>query len=248
MTLRASAKGSAATHRAAASRGTKWNLCGRRVMSTSACFDFAASNRRRSSRNASSRNFLGGAAVACLVLGCAWTVYANIFAASVYPQLGSANFDAPVVRRPTALADRWPSPPAGTLVAALPEPAPIISAPETVPSGPSLSFDDRFAAAAPQGVAPAPQVEAAKTAEAAKKETSPPPAPAQVAAVAPAPRPKTPGTTVRDMAQRAKAAVMSIAGADKPSIFERLWGKPQSRGSLLAFASADANFTGSLGL
>ncbi|HEV3500031.1 MAG TPA: DUF2778 domain-containing protein [Bradyrhizobium sp.] len=217
-------------------------------MSTSACFDFAASNRGRSSRNASSRNFLGGAAVACLVLGCAWTVYANIFAASVYPQLGSANFDAPVVRRPTALADRWPSPPAGTLVAALPEPAPIISAPETVPSGPSLSFDDRFAAAAPQGVAPAPQVEAAKPAEAAKKETSPPPAPAQVAAVAPAPRPKTPGTTVRDMAQRAKAAVMSIAGADKPSIFERLWGKPQSRGSLLAFASADANFTGSLGL
>ena len=68
-----------------------------------------------------------------------------------------------------------------------------------------------------------------------------------VAAVAPAPRPKTPGTTVRDMAQRAKAAVMSIAGADKPSIFERLWGKPQSRGSLLSFASADANVTGSLG-
>jgi hypothetical protein len=187
------------------------------------------------------------------VLGCAWTVYANIFAASVYPQLGSASFDAPVVRRPAALAVRSPSPPASTLVAALPEPAPIISAPATVPSGPSLSFDDRFAAAAPQGVAPAPQVETPKLAEAAKpKETSPPPAPVQGAAIAPTPRPaearpKTPGTTVRDMAQRAKAAVMSIAAAEKPSIFEKLWGKPQSRGSLLSFASADANITGSLG-
>jgi hypothetical protein len=49
------------------------------------------------------------------------------------------------------------------------------------------------------------------------------------------------------MAQRAKAAVMSIASGDKPSIFEKLWGKPQARGSLLSFASADANITGSLG-
>jgi hypothetical protein len=223
-------------------------------MSTSACFEFAESSRTRSSRKAIPRNFFGGAAVACLVLGCGWTVYANIFAGPVYPTLGSTNFDTPLVKRPTALATRSPSPPANTIAAALPEPAPIISAPSTVPSGPSLSFDDRFAAAAPQGVAPAPQVEAPKLAEAAKpKETSPPPAPVQVAAIASAPRPaearpaKTPGTTVRDMAQRAKAAVMSIAAADKPSIFEKLWGKPQARGSLLSFASADANITGSLG-
>src|SRR6202158_6004082 len=220
-------------------------------MSTSACFDFAASNRRRSSRNAVSRNFLGGAAVAFLVLGCAWTVHANIFAASVYPRLDSANFDAPGVRRPTALAARSPSPSANTIVAALPEPAPIISAPATVPSSLSLSFDDRFAAAAPQGRAPTLQVETQKQAEAAKPKETSPPAPVQVAAIAPAPalrpaeaRPaKTPGTTVRDMAQRAKAAVMSIASSEKPSIFEKLWGKPQPRGSLLAFASADANIT-----
>jgi hypothetical protein len=225
-------------------------------MSTSACVEFAASGRRRASRKTISRNFLGGAAVACLVLGCGWTVYANIFAASVYPTLGSANFDVPLTRRPTALAARSPSPPVNAIVAALPEPAPIISAPATVPSGPSLSFDDRFAAAAPRSVAPTPQVEAPKLAEAAKpKETSPPPAPVQVAAIAPAsaPRPadvrspKPPGTTVRDMAQRAKAAVMSIASSEKPSVFEKLWGKPQARGSLLSFASADANVTGSLG-
>ena len=45
------------------------------------------------------------------------------------------------------------------------------------------------------------------------------------------------------MAQRAKAAVMSIGSAEKPSIFEKLWGKPQSQTSLLSFASADAGVT-----
>jgi hypothetical protein len=56
--------------------------------------------------------------------------------------------------------------------------------------------------------------------------------------------------SVRDMAQRAKAAVMTIASSEKQSIIEKLWGKPQSQPhgpSLLAFASADASITGSLG-
>jgi len=48
------------------------------------------------------------------------------------------------------------------------------------------------------------------------------------------------------MAQRAKAAVMSIASNEKHSIFEKLWGKQPSQGSLLAYASADASITGSL--
>jgi hypothetical protein len=238
-------------------------------MSTSACVEFAASNRRRSSRKTIPRNFFGGAAVACLVLGCGWTVYANIFAGSVYPTLGTANFDTPVIR-PPAFAARSAPQGANTVVAALSEP-PLISAPATVPSAPSLSFDERFGAAAPQGQpsrqadeptqvpqapklaeAPKPQAQTPKLAEAPKsRETSP--APVRLAAVAPAPNPaetqpaKPQGATVRDMAQRAKAAVMSIASGDKPSIFEKLWGKPQARGSLLSFASADANITGSLG-
>ena len=52
------------------------------------------------------------------------------------------------------------------------------------------------------------------------------------------------------MAQRAKAAVMSIASNEKQSMVEKLWGKPQPQShspSLLSFASADANVTGSLG-
>ena len=52
------------------------------------------------------------------------------------------------------------------------------------------------------------------------------------------------------MAQRAKAAVMSLASNERQTIVEKLWGRPQPqpRGpSLLSFASADSNVTGSLG-
>jgi hypothetical protein len=67
--------------------------------STSACYDFGAYNHRHSARKSGSHGFFTGAAVAGVVVGCAWTVYANIFAASVYPSLSSANFDAPVIKR-----------------------------------------------------------------------------------------------------------------------------------------------------
>jgi len=224
--------------------------------STSACVDFAASNRRRSSRKSISHNFLGGAAVASLLLGCAWTVYANIFAASVYPQLSSASFDAPVIRRPASVAARSASAAVENVVAALPEPAPAISKPDTVASITPLMFNERFAAAAPQGEASkiaeaSPPVEAPKLAEAPKSKEAAP-SPVRVAAIAPAPRPaetqpaKSSAASVRDMAQRAKAAVMSIASNQKLSITEKLWGKRESHASLLSFASADASVTGSL--
>jgi len=222
---------------------------GRMSFSKSAYSDFAASKARRSSRKAIGHNFLGGAAAACLVLGCAWTVYANIFAASVYPTLGNVNFDSPVIR--PAVERRAPLP-ADRVVAAFSELAPSTSAPAAATPRPLLSFDDRFAAAAPQAVDP--KSEAPKLAEAARpKETTPAPPRAQVAAIAPPPRPaeaepaKSPGVAVRDMAQRAKAAVMSIAANEKQTVFEKLWGKQPSRG-LLSFASADTSaITGSIG-
>jgi len=221
-------------------------------ISTSA-FGLAAHQHRRSSRKAIPNHVFGGAAVACLVLGCAWTLHANVFGASVYPQLGSANFDSPVIRR-TVFAVRSAPSVADTIAAALPEPAPLISAPATMPSLPLLSFDDRFAAAAPQSVEPSAPAETPKLAEAARpKEGSASSAPVQVAAIVPTPRAtearpvKNPGAAVRDMAQRAKAAVMSVAAGGKPSIVEKLWGKPQSPTSLLAYASADASATGSIG-
>jgi len=129
-------------------------------MSTStSAFGLAAHKHRRSSCKAIPNHVFGSAAVACLVLGCAWTLHANVFGASVYPQLSSSNFDAPVIRPPPAVAMRS-APAVNDVVAALP------SAPASVP--PLLSFDDRFAAAAPQSVEPAAPAEAPKLVEAPK--------------------------------------------------------------------------------
>src|SRR6202000_58712 len=55
--------------------------------------------RKNSGKSMSNRMF-GGAAVACLMIGCGWVVYSNIIAASMYPTLGSAGYDEPVVKRP----------------------------------------------------------------------------------------------------------------------------------------------------
>jgi hypothetical protein len=248
-------------------------------MSTSTgAFGLAAHNRKKSSRKVIPQHFLGGVAVAAVVLGCAWTVYSNVFGAGIYPSVNSAGFDAPIARNSSIVAVRPARPTFDEVFAALPQPAPKISSPETV--SPSIMFNERFAASAPQGdtlwpserqiqttqvaEASAPveapkKTEAPKLAEAPKaKQAAPQPAPVQVALNVPAPAakqadakddtraPAKAGPSVRDMAQRAKAAVMSIASNDKPTMVEKLWGKQPAHGSLLSYASADASITGSI--
>lgn len=251
-------------------------------MSTSTgAFGVAAHNRKKSSRKVLPQHFLGSVAVAAVVLGCAWTVYTNVFGASIYPSVNSAALEATVVRQSSVAAIRPARPAFNEVFASLPAQPPKISAPESVPS--SIMFNERFAASAPQGDAPrqldkpvdrpaeatqvaeasvpveAPKkIETPKLAEALRpKEAAPQPAPAQLALNVPAPAPtakqadakppaKTPGASVRDMAQRAKAAVLSIASNDKQTMVDKLWGKQPSHGSLLSYASADVSATGSL--
>jgi len=234
--------------------------------SKSACVGFVGSRAGRSSRKSISPNALGGAAMACVVLACAWTVYANILRADVYPTLGTANYDVPVIRQSVAVAVHQRSSVTETIAPARDEPTLRISEPASPPLLPQLSFQDRFAASAPQSVAPNPQPEPPKLAEAPRPQSEPPKltaavktkepahAPLQVAALPPAPqraaevRPGlSPGAVVRDMAQRAKAAVMSLASNDRQNMVEKLWGKQSSNGPLMAFASADASVTGSVG-
>jgi hypothetical protein len=200
------------------------------------------------------------------VLGCAWTVYANIFAAGVYPSLSSTNFDTPVIKRPPSVAAVRAVPLTNTKVAEAfadlaSGSAPAVAAPTVVASASTLTFEDRFAASAPQGVAPQPveapqpqrQVAALPPANHPAAETAPAPD-RQVAALTPTPAPRPAeakpakaGASVHDMARRAKAIVMAAAPPEKPTLFERLFGKLQSSGASLAYASADADSTSSLG-
>ena len=214
--------------------------------STRASSDFAARGRGSSSPKVSPYAMCFGVSVAGVVLACGLTVYANVFGASVYPTAASESFDVAVIKRPSAPAVRHAPPAFDEVFASLSEPAPLISAPVSLPAGPSLLFDDRFAASARQGEPPRPV-------EVAKAEVSPEPN-RQVAAIAPMPAPRpaavrssqTARERVRDITQGAKAAVLA-AVEEKPTIFEKLFGSLKSAGPSLAFASADASVTGSLG-
>jgi Protein of unknown function (DUF2778) len=237
--------------------------------STVACYRFTAPVPKQPQRKATPQSLLVTAAVTGLVIGCGWTLYVNIFAASPYPELGSASFDAPVIR---PFADRFAD--AAVRTAARPEP-PVISVPETVPADPALSFVDRFAASSPDGVAPAPVPEAftkiavapkpeplklaeaprikaepAKSADATRaKETTKEASKFQLASASPAAQPDDqPKSKLGEMAQRAKNAILGLASSDRKSMVEKLWGKDGgSRNPVLAYASADAgSVTGSI--
>jgi Protein of unknown function (DUF2778) len=238
--------------------------------STVACYQFAAPTLKRPARKVTSQKLLAATAAIGLAIGCGWTVYANIFAASPYPELGSAGFDTPVARRFVSVAVR---------PAARPEP-PVIDMPESTPAEPALSFVDRFAAASPQGVDPAPVTEqpvkvavapkpeplklaeASKARETAKEQPKIPskdaareaarePAKYQLASASPTEQTEEPPkgiSRIRDMAQRAKNAILSFGSSDRRAITEKLWGKePSSHNPVLAYASADAgSVTGSV--
>jgi Protein of unknown function (DUF2778) len=205
-----------------------------------------------------------------MVIGCGAIVYNNIIAASVYPTLGEAPYDEPVTRR-AKLAPRTSAQAVSDAFAALPVTT-VVEKPAAVASISPTMFNERFSAAAAQGVASraseaasAPGLDAPKLADAAKGADAPKlaeapkskaAAPAQVALNVPRAAPaaaevkpdKPAGLSVREMAQRAKAAVMSIASNERLSITEKLWGKEPSspHPSLLSYASADASVTGSI--
>ena len=192
------------------------------------------------------------------MIGCGCTLYSNIFGASVYPSM-HASVEVPVAKREmSSIVRKTPAAMITTAFADLPQATAAVPKNETVAAVPPVMFNERFAAAAPESVAPAP-VEGVKLASATPSiEVSLPAGPAKKTsasasvqiAMAPPTKPvervtAKSGNSIRDMAQRAKAAVMSI-GQERPSMVEKLWGKERSHGALLAYASADVSITGSI--
>ncbi|WP_354083848.1 tlde1 domain-containing protein [Bradyrhizobium sp. S3.3.6] len=213
------------------------------------------------------QNVLGAAVIGCVVLA-GWTVYNNIFAASVYPTVGSSGYDEPVVKRAPKVTLREAGEAIRDTFALLPDRLQVAA-----PISREM-FNERFAAAATQGVesnaasaAPATKVadakEAAKPtvvarvadvlkspakavekiADAAKTKRAE--APVQLASADPAEIVPAPEAKPKSFADRAKAAVMSITGP-RQSMVEKLWGKREPSGGLLAYASADASVTASI--
>lgn len=229
-------------------------------------------SQRKSSRNMTTQNLLGAAVAGCVVLA-GWTVYNNIFAASVYPTVGSSGYDEPVVKRTPKVALREAGEAIRETFALLPDRLQV-AAPIS-----REQFNERFAAAATQGVDSnaASAAPASKVAEAAPKSTVvakvaealKPLNPArvaervadkvadvakgkrgadasvQLASADPAQIVPAPEAKPKSFADRAKAAVMSITGP-RQSMVEKLWGKREPSGGLLAYASADASVTSAI--
>ncbi|QAU46235.1 hypothetical protein XH91_13260 [Bradyrhizobium guangzhouense] len=250
-------------------------LDARRMSTSIAAQSYAArkpNNSRKSSRKMTTQNVLGAAVAGCVLLA-GWTVYNNIFAASVYPTVGSSGYDEPVVKRAPKVALREAGAAIRETFALLPDRLQV-AAPIS-----REQFNERFAAAATQGVesnaasaAPATQVAeaapkptvVAKVAEALKplnpvkvaervadkvadvaKGKRGTDAHVQLASADPAEIVPAPAARPKSFADRAKAAVMSITGP-RQSMVEKLWGKREPSGGLLAYASADASVTSAI--
>ncbi len=224
---------------------------------------------RKPSRKMTTTNWLGAAAIGCVVMGAGWTIYSNVFGASVYPTVGSIGYDEPVIKRAPRVALREADEAIRDTFALLPDRLQVAA-----PISREM-FNERFAAAATQGVAsnaasaaPATQVAVvkdapkqsviAKVADALKpaapakiadktadKVKRAPDAQMQLASADPAEIVPAPEAKPKSFADRAKAAVMSITGP-RQSMVEKLWGKREPSGGLLAYASADASVTASI--
>jgi len=228
-------------------------------MSTSSSAFGLPARKRRNSRQARSFGFAGPAAVAAVVIGCGYTLYSNIFGASAFPSVHASVEVAVAPRQTSSIARKTPAAMITTVFGDLEQATAAAPKNEAVTAVPSVMFNERFAAASPESVAPqssqgmqlasaTPSIEVSLPAESTKKTSAS--ASVQIAMATPATRPvervtAKSGSSIRNMAERAKAAVMSI-GQDKPSMVDKLWGKEPAHGALLAYASADASITGSI--
>lgn len=233
--------------------------------------NFSKNNSRKSSRSMTTTNWLGAAAIGCVVVGAGWTIHSNIFGASVYPTVGGIRYDEPVVRRAPKVVLREAGEAIKEAFALMPDRLQV--APQISPE----MFNERFAAAATQGVpsnaasaAPPTQMAAvretakdapkqsviAKVADALKPAPKITDKPAdktkraaegqmQLASADPAEIVPAPEAKPKSFADRAKAAVLSIT-TPRQSMVEKLWGKREPSGGLLAYASADASITASI--
>jgi hypothetical protein len=226
----------------------------------------AAKGRARSARRSGPFSLIGATAISGVVLACAGTLYANVFAAGAFPSVGGFDDRFAAATAPSQPAARQPM--ALAMLTPPTAPAPLVSsdaptgslggdfagrfAPSSTASAPAVGlsreeFASRFAPPL-NSVAPAPEpVQSARAAQ-------PQPALRQVAAAIPLPnvrpadapavqaaRVADKGPSLREIAQANKQAAIAANNAPTKAagIFEKLFGKSEPFSAVLAFASPD---------
>lgn len=210
---------------------------------TTAYYEPASDDRRRTSRKASPQALIGSVALVCVAAACAYTIYTNVFG----PETKAVAIDLPPVSfvatqsgaLKTSLA---PLDVTGALPPAASFNERFLAGDGDTDSRPALAKADKLQVAQPQ-----PQVAQVEIPVPVARPAVAPPSPAtQLAEAIPLPTPRpsilnTPddkGPSRRDVAQANTAAA-----PEKPSIFERLFGKLTEKGPTLAFASPDGGIS-----
>jgi hypothetical protein len=203
-------------------------------------YDFPAAP-QQSNRKNTSQNLFGGIALGCIALACGWTLYAKAIGGSVDPAMVSANVAPALSNEQPSFAERFEPLGAGSSVVGKTKRAYVAlydatyslhAAPDSFSNEPRPKFERKLVALAPAADDP--------EAQPLPLPATPTPASVQLtqSVPLPAPRPSTLRVVAAREVEKAKQAILSVASNDKPSIFERLFGKPRS-GPALAFASAD---------
>jgi hypothetical protein len=215
-------------------------------MTNSTGVRLAAVDHRSSFRKSHSQNFLGGAALACLVLGSAWTLTAHVSGTGADPAAVSANVESGRLTF-SARFDALGAEPEGVSVVRKSS-APARQASDAIRKNYMALLDvtyslgpppGSFSATMPRG--PDRQLAMLPDHSDARDIARAPPQRAADSVPLPASRPSTLRLLAGREVEKAKAAILAVT-AEKPSIVEKLWGKPQPKPSLLAFASASADF------
>jgi hypothetical protein len=215
-------------------------------MTNSTGVRLAAVDHRNSSRKNHSQNFLGGAALACLVLGLAWTLTAHVSGTGADPAAVSTNVESERLTF-SARFDALGAEPEGVSVVRKSS-APARQASDAIRKNYMALLDvtyslgpppGSFSATMPRG--PDRQLAMLPDHSDAQDIARAPPQRAADSVPLPASRPSPLRLLAGREVEKAKAAILAVT-AEKPSIVEKLWGKPQPKPSLLAFASASADF------
>jgi hypothetical protein len=214
---------------------------------TGARHDFTAHDRKTSPRKNISQNVFGGAALACIVLGSAWTLMAHVLGTGADLAVVSANVE-PVtgsIERVTFSArfDALGREPEGVSVVRK-SPAPARQASDAIRKTYMALLDVTYSLGPPPGsfsttMPRGPDRQLAMLPDHSDaQDVSPAPQRAADSVPLPAARPSTLRLLASREIAKAKAAILSVT-AEKPSIFEKLYGKPPAKAPMLAFASAD---------
>ena len=217
-------------------------------MTNSTGVRLAAFDRRNPPRKSLSRNVIGGTALACIVLGCAWTLTANVLGTDADPAAVSANVD-PVTGSAVTFSARFDALGAGAEgLSVVRKSQPVVrQASDSIRKTYMALLDVTYSLGPPPGSFSATmprgldrQLAMLSPDQSGAEDVAPalPPQRAADSVPLPASRPSTLRLLASREIAKAKAAILSVT-AEKPSIFEKLYGKPQPKGSLLAFASAD---------